>query len=58
MFWEMIFRVILAYLRKLAGQLRGRLAGVSEDSLSRKSRLAAERGLSLGALTGNSILGS
>jgi hypothetical protein len=29
MFWEMIFRVILAYLRKLASQRRGRSAGAT-----------------------------
>ena len=40
----MIFRVILAYLRKLASQPRGRSAGVSVDSLSRKPRLASEAG--------------
>ena len=33
MFWEMIFRVILAYLRKLASQPRGRSASVRSHGL-------------------------
>ena len=33
MFWEMIFRVILAYLRKLASQPRGRSASVPSHGL-------------------------